>query len=232
MSKLVVTFDLFSALIDSRRGGSAAFGRLARCRSWQLSGEAAYQSWDAHNKALQKEVAQRSVREGATAQWASYRELAGLALARLYSESSLAGDPHQDAEVLIDSMAAWPLWPDVDESLPELAAEYRIGLLSNVDDDIFADTRAARLIDHRLAMTSQRLRAYKPGEQIYVRARKRLDSMVHVATSARDVRGAVEAGCPVIRLRRPGHLLDSSGPAPLYEAGGLSELPRLIAELS
>ena len=39
-------------------------------------------------------------------------------------------------------------------------------------------------------------------------------------TSARDVRGALEAGIDVIRLRRPGHRLDPSGPAAAPEAGG------------
>jgi hypothetical protein len=33
-----------------------------------------------------------------------------------------------------------------------------------------------------------------------------------VATSARDVRGAQEAGLTVVRLRRPGHLLEGSEP--------------------
>jgi 2-haloacid dehalogenase len=80
-------------------------------------------------------------------------------------------------------------------------------------------------------MTSQRLRAYKPGKRIYARARQRLDPMVHVATSARDVRGALEAGCPVIRLRRPGHGLDPSGPRPTFEVGAVSELPRLLDQL-
>ena len=39
-----------------------------------------------------------------------------------------------------------------------------------------------------------------------------------MATSARDVRGALEAGIAVVRLRRPGHELDPEGPATRDEA--------------
>ena len=33
---MLVTFDLFSALIDSRTGGSSVLGRLAADRGWQV----------------------------------------------------------------------------------------------------------------------------------------------------------------------------------------------------
>jgi 2-haloalkanoic acid dehalogenase type II len=226
----VVTFDLFSALIDSRSGGSACFDQLARSRAWPIAGEALYDRWDLHNKAAQQEAAEQAVSGGDDA-WVSFRQLAGLAMSRVYAELAIEGDASRDVDLLIDSMPAWPLWPDVADGLPALAAGHRIGLLSNVDDDIFAATRAAGLIDDELAMTSQRLRAYKPGAQMYARARRLLEPMVHVATSARDVRGALEAGCPVIRLRRPGHRLDPAGPRPTFEAGDLAELPRLLGRL-
>ena len=51
---------------------------------------------------------------------------------------------------------------------------------------------------------------------------------MHVATSARDVRGALEAGIDVIRLRRPGHVLDPTGPRPRREAADLRELAALL----
>lgn len=51
-----------------------------------------------------------------------------------------------------------------------------------------------------------------------------------MATSARDVRGAMEAGIDVIRLRRPGHRLDPAGPAPLHDAADLAELRGLLPD--
>jgi 2-haloacid dehalogenase len=49
-----------------------------------------------------------------------------------------------------------------------------------------------------------------------------------VATSARDVRGALEAGIDVIHLRRPGHAMDPTGPVPERTAGDLAEVGRLL----
>lgn len=215
----VVTFDLFSALLDSRRGGSAVFDRLARSGCWPVTGDTVYARWDALNKTAQRDCVG----------WVPYRDLAGRALADTYAALGLDGDAERDLRTLVASMADWPLWPDVAEALPRLASHWRVGLFSNVDDDIFASTRAAGLVEPDLAMTSQRLRAYKPGGRSYTEARRRLGPMVHVATSARDVRGALEAGARVIRLRRPGHDLDPAGPSPAYQADGAADLARVLA---
>lgn len=215
----VVTFDLFSALIDSRAGGAAALDRVGGPRGWAVAGGAVYDAWDARNKEAQRTCDT----------WVPYRELAARALAETYTELGLAGDPAQDAEALIASMPDWPLWPDVDDALPGIARSYRVGLLSNVDDDLFLGTRAAVYVDPGLAMTSQRLAAYKPDQSIYHGAREALGDMVHVATSARDVRGALEAGIPVVRLRRPGHRLDPAGPRPAFETERMADLEDLVA---
>jgi 2-haloacid dehalogenase len=49
-----------------------------------------------------------------------------------------------------------------------------------------------------------------------------------VATSARDVRGALEAGLEVVRLRRPGHALDPAGPRPAVEVGSLHDVVTVL----
>jgi 2-haloacid dehalogenase len=124
----------------------------------------------------------------------------------------------------------WPLWPDVAAQLPELGQRYRVGVLSNVDDAIFARTRVAPLVDDAAVLTSERLRAYKPAPELYLRARERAGGeLTHVATSARDVRGALEAGIPVVRLRRPGHTLDPAGPVPRDEADDVRGVAALLS---
>jgi 2-haloacid dehalogenase/putative hydrolase of the HAD superfamily len=217
----VVTFDLFSALLDSRAGGSAAFDTLARDRGWAVRGEELYDGWDARNKAAQRDCAG----------WVPWREPAVTALATTYADRELSADPAADVEVLVASMPAWPTWPDVANGLPRLAPAYRVGLLSNVDDDLFERTAAAPLVDPEVVLTSQRLRAYKPHSAIYRRARSAVGPMVHVATSGRDVRGALEAGIPVVRLRRPGHGLDPDGPRPTYEVETVDDLPHVLPAL-
>jgi 2-haloacid dehalogenase len=216
---VLVTFDLFSALIDSRTGGSRALGEIARGHGWDVDGGRLYDLWDAHNKASQRDLDV----------WVPFAEHCRRALTAAYVELRLAADADDDTEELLASMGDWPLWPDVAEELPRLAAGRRVGVLSNVDDAIFARTRVAPLVADDAVLTSERLRAYKPSPEIYLRAREHAGGeLVHVATSARDVRGALEAGIDVIRLRRPGHRLDPEGPQPQREAGGVGEVARLL----
>ena len=215
----LITFDLFSALVDSRTGASRVFDALAAQHRWRIAGERLYEEWDRRNKASQRDQSD----------WMSFAEHCSRSLAATYDDLGLTGRPSVDTAILLGSVAGWPLWPDVAVELPRLAAAHRVGVLSNVDDDVFARTRVAPLVADGDVLTSERLRAYKPHSEIYRRAAERAGgSLLHVATSARDVRGAIEAGVDVIRLRRPGHELDPGGPAPAYEAADLAELRHLL----
>ncbi len=221
---LLVTFDLFSALIDSRAGGSRALGEIAGEHGWDVDGGRLYDLWDMHNKASQREVGAGS------GTWVPFAEHCRRALAAAYLDLRRAADADADTEQLLATVGDWPLWPDVAEELPAIARDRRIGILSNVDDDVFARTRVAELVDagvmdRAAVLTSERLRAYKPSPAVYHRALEVAGGdLLHVATSARDVRGALEAGVPVVRLCRPGHALDPSGPRPEHQVGGLRAL--------
>ncbi|MBK5248451.1 MAG: HAD-IA family hydrolase [Actinomycetales bacterium] len=215
----VVTFDLFSALTDSRTGGAAVFGTWAARRSWSATGEQVYDTWDRLNKAAQ----------AATTTWVPYAELAEQALDRAYGKLGLDGDVATDVAVLLESQAQWPLWPDAAAGLRRISAGRRVGILSNVDDALVARTRAAAHFAPELVLTSERLGVYKPDPRIYERARDACGGeLVHVATSARDVRGSLEAGIDVVRLRRPGHRLDPDGPASTHEVSDLHELADVL----
>ncbi len=216
---MLVTFDLFSALIDSRAGGSAVFAELADERGWPLPGERLYELWDARNKASQRDLTQ----------WVPFAEHCRRALAATYGDLGLSADPDADAERLLASVGECPLWPDVAAGLSTLTGRHLAGVLSNVDDDVFARTRVAPLVGDEAVFTSQRLRAYKPSPAIYHRALDRAGGeLVHVASSARDVRGALEAGIRVIRLQRPGHHLDPDGPTPALEVTDLGAVARAL----
>ena len=220
---MLVTFDLFSALIDSRTGGSAAFGQIVAAHGWDVAAEDLYDRWDAANKASQRDETE----------WVPFTEHSRRALGAVYTDLMLDGDADADTAVLLGTVGNWPLWPDVEAGLPRVAERWRVGVLSNVDDVIFARTRVAPLVngltDDTAVLTSERLRAYKPGREIYQRARERAGgALTHVATSARDVRGALEAGLDVVRLRRPGHDLDPGGPAPGREVASVAELAEVL----
>jgi 2-haloacid dehalogenase len=225
-----VTFDLFSALIDARSGGSQALAAIAAGRGWDVAGTDLYDDWDARNKASQKDTP-----DDDGAPWVPFAEHCRRALAGTYAARGLtaeAGTAAADTAALLDSLPDWPLWPDVAAALPGIARHHRVGVLSNVDDDLFARTRVAALVadlsDPGAVLTSERLRAYKPHPQLYRRAAE-AGVDVHVPASARDTRGALEAGLAVVRVRRPGHRVDPDGPRPQHEVTDLAELTDVLA---
>lgn len=214
----VITFDLFSALTDSRRGGSAGFAELARERGWNLSGEQLYDEWDRHNKEAQRLV-------DTSGQWVSFAAISRTALAAAYESLGLSADAGADIARIQAGVGDWPLWPDVAEGLAAVAAHARIGILSNVDDAMARTTQAYRLVDPEWVLSSERLGAYKPDPAIYQRARELAgDGYVHVAASARDVRGALESGISTVRIARPGHHVDPAGPVPTAVVQTVGEL--------
>ena len=219
----LVTFDLFSALIDSRTGGSAALSGLAAGHGWDVAGAELYDDWDARNKAAQK--------DSPADPWVPFAEHCRRALAATYAARELDGDASADVAVLLGSLPDWPLWPDVEAALPRVARAHRVGVLSNVDDALFRRTRAAGLVEDDAVLTSERLRAYKPHRELYDRARA-AGVDVHVPASARDTRGALEAGLVVVRVRRPGHRVDPDGPQPELEVTDLGDLPGVLGRVS
>lgn len=217
-SSPVVTFDLFSALLDSRTGAGGALECLADEHRWAVGGTDVYDHWDALTKRA----------HNACHDWVPHVDLARDALSTTYTELGVEGDPAVDLDRVYATLPEWPLWPDVARELPRLTQSWSLGVLSNVDDVLFARTPVAAFIDPELVMTSERLRAYKPHPEVYHRARERLGDLVHVATSARDVQGALEAGVRVVRLRRPGHRVPPAGPRPAQEVKGLAELAHAL----
>jgi hypothetical protein len=69
-SPVCVSFDVYTALVDSRRGGTAAFAELVRRNAWKVDPGELFVGWDARNKLLQAE----------TKPFVTYKELARRAL--------------------------------------------------------------------------------------------------------------------------------------------------------
>lgn len=214
----VVTCDVLSALTDSHRGATAFLAGLTS--SWPVDPAEVALVWDARTKHLHR----------TTRAWQSHAELAARALTATYTALGVRRNARDDAAGLLGSMADWPLWPDVAALDPAAWDGLRVGLLTNCDDDLLAGTRARALrwVDPALVVTSEALRAYKPAADFYTRARRRTGPFVHVAGSARDVRGALEAGVACVRLARPGHAVDPDGPAPTVTVHDAAELPAAV----
>lgn len=88
---------------------------------------------------------------------------------------------------LAASLPGWRPFPEVVPALRRLAAQYQLGIISNIDNDLFAHTSKLLKVGFRTVVTAEHTRSYKPAEAHFRLALERLgarpDEMLHVAES-------------------------------------------------
>jgi 2-haloalkanoic acid dehalogenase type II len=193
----VVTFDCYGTLIDWERGIADAFRAAAAADGVAVDLAAVRAAYHEIEPAVQAEGFRR-YRDVLT-------ETARGVAARLTWPLAEAR-----AGFLAESLPSWPPFPDTNAALEQLAsAGVRLGILSNVDDDLLAGTRRhfTAAFDPDLVVTAQQVRSYKPGHAHFEEARRRIgggrwlhaaQSLFHDATPARAL------GIPMAWINRQG----------------------------
>lgn len=193
----IVTFDCYGTLIDWKRGISRAFREAAAVDGVPLDPGTVLTAY-AEIEPLVEAEAYRSYRAVLT-------ETARRVAARL-------GCPLAEARVhfLADSLPTWPPFADTNPALRRLAgAGYRLGILSNVDDDLLALTLRHFDVSFELLVTAEQVRSYKPALGHFHAARDRIGAgqWLHAAQSyVHDVAPARSLGVPVAWINRTGQV--------------------------
>jgi 2-haloacid dehalogenase len=115
-----------------------------------------------------------------------------------------------EAEVrsLPESVARWQPFPDTGQALRLLKKRYRLAVLSNIDDDLFATTAPKLGVDFDHVVTAQQARAYKPSLEVFRLARERIgmksEEWLHVAQSVyHDIVPAKTLDLATVWVNRP-----------------------------
>jgi 2-haloalkanoic acid dehalogenase type II len=200
----VVTFDCYGTLIDWERGIGQALGAMASAAGAALDLPAALRAYHEIEPAVEAEP------------FRSYREVLAETGRRLARRLGWPLDPAR-AGALADSLPSWPAFPDTNPALERLhRAGYRLGILSNVDDDLLAATRRHFTASLDLIVTAQQVRAYKPARAHFLTARERIGDRrwLHAAQSYfHDVIPARACGIPVAWINRKGERATDGGAA-------------------
>jgi 2-haloacid dehalogenase len=75
-----------------------------------------------------------------------------------------------EATALADSMKNWPAFPDTVQALKRLKSRYKLAILSNTDDDLFAETAKILQVPFDHVITAQQVGSYKPSHRNFERA--------------------------------------------------------------
>jgi 2-haloacid dehalogenase len=115
---------------------------------------------------------------------------------------------NDETRSLPESLANWKPWPDTVQALHRLQNCFRLSVISNVDDDLFAATQPKLEVKFDHIVTAQQAKAYKPSTKIFelalscigLRARR----LLHVGQSIyHDVLPAQSLGMATVWVNRP-----------------------------
>ena len=94
--------------------------------------------------------------------WRPYRDILTDGLGLGARRAGVAVSPGQ-ARAFVEAWPSMPVFPDVAEALGTLAsAGWRLAILTNCDDDLFAETSAHLPVPFDVVVTAQQVRSYKP----------------------------------------------------------------------
>lgn len=215
----VVTFDCYGTLVDWNDGIAGAFEDFARAKGIEFEREAVLAAYHATEPAVEGEAFRR------------YRDVLAETAERA---ARRLGWPIGDGEgrFLPESFDRWIPFDDTNASIERLAAAgYRLGILSNVDDDLLAITRRKFSVEFDLIVTAEQVEAYKPAQGHFDEARKRIGGArwLHAAQSHfHDIAPAVRLGIDSAWVNRL-HDEPSDDTRPLREVATLTELADWLA---
>lgn len=136
-----------------------------------------------------------------------YKEVLQLVVRQFAAELRFTPTP-QELRSLSDSLPSWKPWPDTVAALRQLKARFRLAILSNVDDALFAGTRPQLGVEFDAVITAQQAQAYKPSLKIFEFALSRIAApahrVLHVGQSIyHDVVPAQSLGLATVWVNRP-----------------------------
>jgi len=191
----ILTFDCYGTLINWEAGILAALHRILSAHRKEMD--------DATLLKLYGDFEQRS-EQGA---FRPYREVLKSVVRQFGDELRFTPTPGQ-MQSLPDSLSTWKPWPDTVAALHQLKTRFRLAILSNVDDDLFALTRPQLEVEFDEVITAQQARAYKPSLKPFELALSRIKApahrVLHVGQSIyHDVIPAQALGLATVWVNRP-----------------------------
>ena len=213
----VITFDCYGTLIDWQRGLCDAFAAEALRSGTTFDGTAVLEAYHA----VEPEVEAGPYR--------SYRSILGETVRRVGEEFSWPIGP-SDESFLARSLPDWPPFEDTGRALERLsAAGFRLGILSNIDDDLWDGTRQRLpdVFDPELIVTAQRVESYKPSAGHFAEAERRIGGhrWLHAAQSVfHDIRPASARGIATAWINRGREPLPEGCPTPRLEVPSMAAL--------
>jgi 2-haloacid dehalogenase len=169
-----LTFDCYGTLIDWETGILEGLRPVLEAHGVECGDDRLLEMYAGHEAELE------------AGPYLSYREVLAESLRRVGSE--LGFTPSQEELAAFSgSVSAWPAFEDSAAALERLKSSFRLGVITNCDDDLFAASNERLGVEFDWIVTAQQAQSYKPGLRGFELAFERIDvpreRILHVAQS-------------------------------------------------
>jgi 2-haloacid dehalogenase len=166
-----LTFDCYGTLIDWEAGILAALRPLV---GGAVGDDTLLEAFARHEAELE------------AGPYRPYREVLAGCMRGLGGE--LGFDPSEAEQAAFGgSVADWPAFGDSPEALTRLKRRFKLGVITNCDDDLFAASNRRLGVEFDWIVTAEQARGYKPRTENFELAFERIDvpreRILHVAQS-------------------------------------------------
>lgn len=190
----VLTFDCYGTLIDWETGISEALTLLLAKHDLTIDPKCLLQMYATH------ELTERNK------PYQSYRMLLRNVVSSLFSEFKLEASTDEQ-DFLPHSIKNWPPFADTVKSLNFLNQKYQLGVISNIDNDLFEISHSKMPIPFSWIITAEQAQSYKPNLAPFTLALEQIpypkENILHVAESNyHDIAPAKHLGIKSVWVRR------------------------------
>ncbi len=170
----VLTFDCYGTLIDWESGLLEALRRVLGPRGMVPDDDDLLEAY-----ARQEAEIERGL-------YVTYREVLARALHGVCAPYAVAPTESQTVEFSA-SVADWPAFADSPAALARLQQRFKLAVITNCDDDLFASSNARLGVTFDWVITAQQVGSYKPNLRNFEVAFERIglprERILHVAQS-------------------------------------------------
>ncbi|WP_373528259.1 haloacid dehalogenase type II [Nostoc sp.] len=189
-----LTFDCYGTLIDWENGILGALKPLLLAHNSNLDNEQILELFAKFEAELEK------------GEYLKYREVLRRVVQK-FGERFGFEPTADELNSLADSIQHWLPFPDTVEALQILKQKFKLVIISNVDDDLFAFSAKHLKVEFDQIITAEQAKSYKPSLNNFRLAIERIDlpleQILHVAASVyHDIVTAKSLGLSTVWVNR------------------------------
>ncbi|HUG31092.1 MAG TPA: haloacid dehalogenase type II [Candidatus Limnocylindria bacterium] len=170
----VLTFDCYGTLIDWEAGLLAALRAPMAAHGIEAPDDALLEAFGRHEAELE------------AGPYRTYREVLAGVLDAMVAHHGQSATPEERA-AFGGSVADWPAFPDSAAALARLHERFKLAVITNCDDDLFAASEQRLGLSFDWVVTAQQAKRYKPNprgfELMFERVGLPPSRILHVAQS-------------------------------------------------